>query len=297
MTLSRNRLNPTRSVSVMVVGKSGSLDGSIVSETENTPSDADLIESICEGSFIVSETEIKAPATDYERSNNVNGLGVTETNNGLAEIDPEKPVCTDGIEVSDTDNEFNEIEIDKTVSRGSNRVSETGTRSLTLDPEKPVCPNGIKVSDTKARTLDSNNEKSIMENSIRVSDTRIDKLEALVASQSELLAGALRRIRFLEERVGPMIEKEDAKRNRAGLKKLRDSLEALLKKKYVKNRIDAVYVSDLYGPNGRKGGKLGISKMQAFRLRDACRTDDRFRVEKAENKSGKWLIRLNQRIK
>ena len=297
MTLSRNRLNPTRSVSVMVVGKSGSLDGSIVSETENTPSDADLIESICEGSFIVSETEIKAPATDYERSNNVNGLGVTETNNGLAEIDPEKPVCTDGIEVSDTNNEFNEIEIDEAVSRGSNRVSETGTRSLTLDPEKPVGPNGIKVSDTKTRTLDSNNEKSIMENSIRVSDTRIDKLEALVASQSELLAGALRRIRFLEERVAPMIEKEDAKRNRAGLKKLRDSLEALLKKKYVKNRIDAVYVSDLYGPNGRKGGKLGISKMQAFRLRDACRTDDRFRVEKAENKSGKWLIRLNQRIK
>ena len=297
MALSRNRLNPTRSVSVMVVGKSGSLDGSIVSETENNPSDADLIESICEGIFIVSETEIKAPATDYERSNNVNGLGVTETNNGLAEIDPEKPVCTDGIEVSDTNNEFNEIEIDEAVSRGSNRVSETGTRSLTLDPEKPVCPNGIKVSDTKARTLDSNNEKSIMENSIRVSDTRIDKLEALVASQSELLAGALRRIRFLEERVAPMIEKEDAKRNRAGLKKLRDSLEALLKKKYVKNRIDAVYVSDLYGPNGRKGGKLGISKMQAFRLRDACRTDDRFRVEKAENKSGKWLIRLNQRIK
>jgi hypothetical protein len=63
-----------------------------------------------------------------------------------------------------------------------------------------------------------------------------------------------------------------------------------------KSHANGIYVHSLYGKNGRRGGKLNISKMQAFRLRDACRGDDRFRVEKTENQQGNWAILLNVRM-
>ena len=134
---------------------------------------------------------------------------------------------------------------------------------------------------------------------IRVSDTSLIELERALGIANECLANALRRIRALEEKLeklSPVIEKEEAKRDAAGLQKLRDDLFKLLRERMEKSHTNGIYVHSLYGKNGRRGGKLNISKMQAFRLRDACRGDDRFKVEKTENQQGNWAILLNIRM-
>jgi len=185
-----------------------------------------------------------------------------------------RSIDEDGYLVTDTSRDATDIGFVKPIDRESIEVTETGEELLDGDYKKPVSEVGNIVSET----------------------LRIGMLETLAESQGELLAEALRRIKSLETSLSPVIEKENAKADSAGLAKLRDDLEAVLKKKHLKTKVNGIYVSDLYGANGRRGGGLGISKMQAFRLRDVCRLDDRFRVEKAENKEGKWLIRLNTKF-
>ena len=182
------------------------------------------------------------------------------------------------------------------------KVSGTEDKSTANVPTKTISEKGNKVSGTTDNPLeftdnDNHNSESVdghkvPETGIKVSDTQ----EEWQNRMAEDLAIALRRIKALEEKVqkmAPLLEKEESRRDSEGMKKLRDELFGLLRK----SPNGGVYVSNLHGPHGQKGGRLGISKTQAFRLRDACRMDDRFRVMKAENSSAKWKIILNKTIK
>lgn len=155
-------------------------------------------------------------------------------------------------------------------------VSETDNEAAGTDICKPVSRGGSKVPET----------------SIKVSETTLEWQNQMAQD----LSYALRKIRELEdmvEKLSPLIEKEEERRDSDGMQRLRDRLFDLLRK----SPSGGAYVSNLYGPHGQRGGRLGISKAQAFRLRDACRMDDRFQVMKAENQGGKWIIILNQKIK
>jgi len=103
----------------------------------------------------------------------------------------------------------------------------------------------------------------------------------------------LQRIAILEEKTVPVVERGGVKNDSDSMEKLRSDLYGILKERYEKKKVNGIYVKSLYGPNGRIGGMLGVSKATAWRLREACRLDKRFRVEKADNQKGNWTIRLN----
>lgn len=202
-----------------------------------------------------------------------------------------KPTTRDGFRVPDTDNGSNDLDKEKTTSSNSIRVPDTVNDPIDNDCEKSEAKGSIRVSETgkEPQTINFNKTRSL--DGIRVSE-----LERYLDRTNELLAEALRRIKALEKKMGmlsPIIEKEEAKKNVAGMQKLRDDLFKLLNDR----KKDGIYVHQLYGPNGKKGGPLGTSKAQAFRLRDACRLDSRFRVERSDNSRGNWAIRLNIYIK
>jgi len=179
------------------------------------------------------------------------------------------------------------------------KVSGTEDKSTANVPTKTISEKGNKVSDTMDAPVDSDNANIASADGHKVSETGIKVSETQEEWQNRMaedLAIALRRIKALEEKVqkmAPLLEKEESRRDSEGMKKLRDELFGLLRK----SPNGGVYISNLHGPHGQKGGRLGISKAQAFRLRDACRMDDRFRVMKAENSSARWVITLNQKIR
>lgn len=227
------------------------------------------------------------------------GFRVSETDNHPFDAENERPDSKDGIRVTDPNNQLNDSDSPKTITEDGNRVSETVNTPNDTDrripDEKLDRIDGIRVSETKPQSIICDTE-TITEDGNRVTGTRLAELEHVLGATNESLAYALRRIRVLEEKLeklSPVIEKEEAKRDAAGLQKLRDDLYKLLRERMEKNHTNGIYVHSLYGKNGRRGGKLNISKMQAFRLRDACRGDDRFRVEKADNQRGNWAILLN----
>jgi len=216
---------------------------------------------------------------------------------------PETITC-DGFRVSETTNKPDDTDhrpLDEKPDRIDGfRVSETNNRSNNSDSPKPTTEKGFRVSETDYDPIDSANgsseKRSACVDGFRVSETdlkrRIDDLEKHCEAQAELLAKALQRIAILENSP-PVIEKEDAKKDSEGMEKLRNDLYGILKERYEKRKINGIYVKSLYGPNGRIGGMLGVSKATAWRLREACRLDKRFRVEKADNQKGNWAIRLN----
>ena len=225
------------------------------------------------------------------------------------------PITEDGIRVSDTSGNIVSETKPQSIICNPRPKAEDGIRISDTDPQLtdnvqkdtlatiPITEDGIRVSDTSGNIVSETKPQSIIcnprpkaEDGIRVSETRLIELERAIGFANESLATALRRIRALEEKIeklSPVIEKEEAKRDAAGLQKLRDDLFKLLRERMDKTHTNGIYVHSLYGKNGRRGGKLNISKMQAFRLRDACRGDDRFRVEKTENQQGNWAILLN----
>ncbi len=248
------------------------------SDTENASIDNGSHESEAEDSIRVSETGKESIAIDLRKTESVNSLRVSDTENVAKDCGSEKPMPCDGNIVSDTERELS--------------ISNL---------KEPACIESIRASGTRKKLIDTDNHDTVAGDGIKVFETqRIAALEESLGITNDALATAFRRIAALEEqiqRLSPVIEKEDARRNAAGLQKLRDDLHALLRDRMKKTQINGIYIHSLYGPNGRKGGKLGISKMQAYRLRDACRSDDRFKVEKAENQRGNWSIRLNLLMK
>jgi len=270
-------------------------DGISVSDINNQPTNDDSLKPIIEGGIIVSETtsnivsETEAQSAKFpSKTEAFDGITVSDTKNNCADNDYSKPIAKNGIIVSDTDPQ-------------STDDVQKDTRAT-----MPITEDGIRVSDTASNIVSDIESQSIRcdpkpkaNDGIRVSDTRLIEIERALGIANESLANALRRIRTLEEKLeklSPVIEKEEAKRNAAGLQKLRDDLFKLLRERMEKTHTNGIYVHSLYGKNGRRGGKLNISKMQAFRLRDACRGDDRFRVEKTENQQGNWAILLNIRM-
>jgi len=207
-----------------------------------------------------------------------------------------------GIKVSETEMIPQDNGSPETISEKGNKVSETEDKPTDNVHTETISEKGNKVSGTtdnppKFTDNDNHNSESVdgrivPETGIIVSGTQEEWQNRI----AEDLASALRRIKALEETVrklAPLLEKEESRRDSEGMKKLRDELFGLLRK----SPNGGVYISDLHGPHGRKGGRLSISKAQAFRLRDACRLDDRFHVMKAENSAAKWMIILNQKIK
>ena len=267
-------------------------DGISVLETNNQPTNNDSLKPIIEGGIIVSETtsniasETEAQSAKFPlKTEAFDGITVSDTKNNCADNDYSKPIAKNGITVSDTDPQL----VDD--------VQKDAPATI------PITEDGIRVSGTAGNIVSETKSQSIIcdpkpktNDGIRVSDTRLTELERALGIANESIANALRRIRALEEKLeklSPVIEKEEAKRDAAGLQKLRDDLFKLLRERMEKSHTNGIYVHSLYGKNGRRGGKLNISKMQAFRLRDACRGDDRFRVEKTENQQGNWAILLN----
>jgi len=259
---------------------------------------------VCEACYKTKRAENRSkPKPKNNNSKNIkrNKMGWIEQNERpRRQVDAKiaKQIAADGYIVSETGDKLDDTHSKKSASSESNIVSDTGKKPSLKDLEKSVHIDGIRVSETENNCADNDYPKSIAENGIRVSDTegRLDELERALGATNESLANALRKIRALEEKLeklSPIIEKEEAKRDASGLQKLRDDLFKLLRERMEKSHTNGIYVHSLYGKNGRRGGKLNISKMQAFRLRDACRGDDRFKVEKTENQQGNWAILLN----
>ncbi|HQE86918.1 MAG TPA: hypothetical protein PLN19_01460 [Methanothrix sp.] len=204
-----------------------------------------------------------------------------------------------GIKVSETEMIPQDNGSAETIPERGNKVSETEDKPTANVHTKTISEKGNKVSGTVDAPADSDNPNTASADGHKVSETGIKVSETQEEWQNRMaedLAIALRRIKALEEKVqkmAPLLEKEESRRDSEGMKKLRDELFGLLRK----SPNGGVYISNLHGPHGQKGGRLGISKAQAFRLRDACRMDDRFRVMKAENSSARWVITLNQKIR
>jgi len=253
-------------------------DGFTVSETDNQLTDDGSPKPIARGGFTVSETT-------YNPTDRANRL-------------PEKlSDCRDGFTVSETDNQLTDNGSPKPITEGGFTVSETINHPSDIVIGEHEGIDGFTVSETDNQLTDNGSPKPITEGGFTVSETvllkRIADLEKHCEAQAGLLAKALRRIAALEEKTVPVIEKEDVKRDSEGMEKLRNDLHGILKEQYEKRKINGIYVKNLYGPNGRNGGVLGVSKATAWRLREACRLDKRFRVEKADNQRGNWAIRLN----
>jgi hypothetical protein len=166
-------------------------------------------------------------------------------------------------------------------------VSETDPESVPNDKISLVTPdlNG-QVDMTLKKALESS---EIGENILK----RLDAIEKSQEETNGLLAQGLKRIAVLENNVSSIIETYRNKKSDDGMKKLRDDLFAILKERHNKTQRNGIYVKSLYGPKGRPGGKLRISKATAWRLKESCRIDNRFKVEKSETLKGGWLIRLN----
>ena len=221
-----------------------------------------------------------------------NALGWVERDETArpADVSVSELLAMAGNKVSETESKPHANVPGKSATGNGNKVSETAFESKDTDNQKTIAPKSLKVSETGNKVPETGNVVS--ETGNRVSETYAEWQNRM----AEDLARALRRIKALEDQVqklAPLIEKEEAKRDSEGMKNLRDELFNLLRMSPQRG----AYVSSLYGPNGQKGGKLSISKAQAFRLRDACRMDDRFKVMRAENQSAKWIIILNQTIK
>jgi len=215
----------------------------------------------------------------------------------MSEIDKESH-SLGGVTVAAT----NEIQTDapkiRSITGDGGRVADTTKGSMSEIDKESHSLGGVTVAATNEIQTDAPKIRSITGDGGRVADTekRLNELEGALGATNERLANALRKIRALEEKLeklSPVIEKEEAKRDAANLQRLRDDLFKLLRERMEKSHTNGIYVHSLYGPNGRAGGKLNISKRQAFRLRDACRGDDRFKVEKTENQQGNWAILLN----
>jgi len=127
-----------------------------------------------------------------------------------------------------------------------NKPDDTGRR---IPDEKPDRIDGIRVSETKPQSI-IYDTKTTTEDGNRVTDTRLTELEHVLGATNESLAYAIRRIRVLEEKLeklSPVIEKEEAKRDAAGLQKLRDDLYKLLRERMEKSHTNGIYVHSLYG--------------------------------------------------
>ena len=302
------------------------IDGFRVSETNDRPTNNDSPKTMTEGGFMVSETTCKtngrANRLPEELSDCIDGSRVSETNNHPSDMGIGKPESKDGFRVSETNDRPTNNDSPKTMTDGGfmvsettcktngranrlpeelsdcidgSRVSETNNHPSDMGIGKPESKDGFRVSETNDRPTNNDSPKPIAKRSFTVSDLQkqIADLEKHCGEQAEMLAKALRRIAALEAKTAPAIEKDDAKRDSDGMEKLRNDLYGILKEQYEKRKINGIYVKSLYGPNGRNGGVLGVSKATAWRLREACRLDKRFRVEKADNQRGNWTIRLN----
>ncbi|VVB63280.1 Uncharacterised protein [uncultured archaeon] len=206
----------------------------------------------------------------------------------------EKRNGTGSIEREDALPMMQDFEIDvkpvdaiRAISRIGFSVSETHPESVLTDKISLVTPdlNG-QVDMTLKKALESS---EIGENILK----RLDAIEKSQEETNGLLAQGLKRIAILEKNVYSIIEKDKNKKSDDGMKKLRDDLFAILKERHNITQRNGIYVKSLYGPKGRPGGKLRISKATAWRLKESCRVDNRFKVEKSETMKGGWLIRLN----
>ena len=275
------------------------IDGFRVSESNNHPSDAENGKPESKDGFRVSETNNHPSDMGIGKPESKDGFRVSETNNHPSDAEIGKPESEDGFRVSETNNHPSDAEIGKPESKDGFRVSETNNHPSDAEIGKPESKDGFRVSETNDRPTNNDSSKPKAEGGFTVSDLQkqITDLEKHCGEQAEMLAKALRRIAALEEKTVPAIEKDDAKRDSDGMEKLRNDLHGILKEQYEKRKINGIYVKSLYGPNGRNGGVLGVSKATAWRLREACRLDKRFRVEKADNQKGNWTIRLNLYMK
>jgi hypothetical protein len=228
------------------------------------------------------------------RSIDEDGFLVPETSNGPIKFDLRKSIDLDGSTVSETANGSSDDLLKNTIDRDCSRVPETKNCISVADSKKQKGSDGSNVPETSNAETDTDHRKTVAEGGSRVSEIQIERM---IGDTNELLADCIRRIRILEEKVSLIIEKDGQKRDAAGMVKLRNELFKILQDRYEKTRQNGIYVKSLYGPNGRKGGKLHISKAQAWRLRESCRTDARFKIEKADNQRGNWVIRLNFFIK
>jgi hypothetical protein len=276
------------------------LDESAIPDV-TTRLDDDTNKPVTEGGVRVADTKKRLLDDDTNKPVTEDGVRVADTKKRLLDDDTNEPVTEGGVRVADTKKRLLDDDINKPVTEDGVRVADTKKRLLDDDINKPVTEDGVRVADTKKRLLDDDINKPVTEDGVRVADTkkRLSDLELSLSTVQEDLAYALREIASLKKQLGklsPVIEREEPKRDVEGLKKLRDDLHKLLKERMEKSHTNGIYVHSLYGPNGRPGGKLNISKKQAFRLRDACRSDDRFRVEKANNQRGNWAISLNIHI-
>jgi len=224
------------------------------------------------------------------RSIDEDGFQVPETSKGPIKIYLKKSIDLDGSMVSETANGSTDDHSRNTIDRDCSRVPETKNCNSVADSKKQKDSDGFKVSETIKAEKDTDSRKTVAEGGPRVSEIQIERM---IGDTNELLADCIRRIRILEEKVSLIIEKDESKRDAAGMVKLRNELFRILQDRCEKTRQNGIYVKSLYGPNGRKGGKLHISKAQAWRLRESCRTDARFKIEKADNQRGNWVIRLN----
>jgi len=182
--------------------------------------------------------------------------------------------------------EFKPGEAIKPTSRVSFRVSETNPKPVQADKNMIIPPDlSDQVDTTLLKALESSEIGKIILK-------RLDALETSQEDTNELSSQALKRIAILENNVSSIIRDKN-KKSHNGMKKLRDDLFAILKERHNKTQRNGIYVKSLYGPKGRPGGKLRISKATAWRLKESCRIDNRFKVEKSETLKGGWLIRLN----
>jgi len=206
-----------------------------------------------------------------------------------------KMLAEAGIIVPDTERKPLDNGFEKSEASDGLRVPGTVKKLLAVDFKNIESADGSPIIGTLEPSTDNDGGKSNAANGSIVPEplARIESLEKTVLEQAELIALALRRIKILEGKGASADSSIVPETGANGLEKLRDDLHTILKDRYERTKTNGIYVHSLYGPNGRVGGKLKISKVQAYRLRDACRLDTRFKVEKAENVKGNWIIKLN----
>lgn len=215
----------------------------------------------------------------------------------LSRIDEDysKMLSEASFRVSDTERKPLDNGFKKSEASDGLRVPGTGKKPIAVDFKNIESADGSPIIGTLEPSTDNDCGKANVVNGSIVPEplARIESLEKTVLEQAELIALALRRIKILEGKGASVDGSRVPETGANGLEKLRDDLHGILKDRYERTKTNGIYVHSLYGPNGRVGGKLKISKVQAYRLRDACRLDTRFRVEKAENVNGNWIIKLN----
>ena len=176
------------------------------------------------------------------------------------------------------------IEIDpkKAISVMSARVPET------IKPENLLTKKDlIKIPD--------NNDDKFAQILIEISqiNEKLSQIDKTLEDFALDIAQIKQRLNKLEQKMFPIIEIQEEKQKNPGMDKLRDELFVFLQERHTKTQNNGVYVKSLYGPHGRPGGKLNISKSTAQRLKKSCLVDKRFKIEKSNTQTGEWLIRLN----